>query len=96
MTYTHKCKGTCSRAIELEIEDGIIKSCRIIGGCAGNTAGLAALVTGRDADEVERLLAGTPCGPRPTSCPDQLAQAIREAKASAPSPSAALPVPRGV
>ena len=80
MTYVHKCTGTCSRAIELTLEGDIIKECKIIGGCAGNTAGIAALVTGRSASEVERLLAGTRCGLRPTSCPDQLARAIREAK----------------
>lgn len=80
MLYTHKCKGTCSSAIELELDGNTIKSCHIQGGCNGNAKGLCALVTGRDADEVAGLLAGTTCGLKNTSCPDQLAQAIFEAK----------------
>ena len=77
---TYKTHNVCSRSIDFEIENNIITDCKFNGGCAGNTAGIAALVTGRSASEVERLLAGTRCGLRPTSCPDQLARAIREAK----------------
>lgn len=78
----YKTKGTCSRAIEIETEDDIIKSVRFIGGCAGNTGGISKLVEGMKIDDVIERLEGIPCGPRNTSCPDQLAKALRELKHS--------------
>ena len=74
--FNYKCKGTCSTSIDLEIQDGIITYCKINDGCPGNTAGVAKLVTGRNAEEVASMLQGTPCRGE-TSCPDQLARAIR-------------------
>ena len=78
--YTYKTRGTCSTAIELEIgADNRITHCRFIQGCKGNTAGLARMVIGRDADEVRDTLRGIPCRGN-TSCPDQLSRAIDEWK----------------
>ena len=74
--YTYKTRGTCSTAIDLEIQDGIITHCKIHNGCRGNTQGLAKMVIGRKADEVAGLLEGIPCQGN-TSCPDQLSRAIR-------------------
>jgi len=73
-------QNTCSRAIDFDVQDGIITSCTFIGGCHGNTQGIAKLVTGRPVDEVIALLDGIKCGSRPTSCPDQLAKALKEYK----------------
>lgn len=77
----YKTKGTCSQAINVEAEDGIIKSVEFVGGCAGNTAGIAKLVVGMKVDDVIARLEGTTCGMRPTSCPDQLAKALKKLKA---------------
>lgn len=76
----YKTRGTCSQAIKVEAEDGIIKSVEFVGGCAGNTAGIAKLVTGMKVDDVISRLEGTTCGMRPTSCPDQLAKALKKLK----------------
>lgn len=73
----YRTKGTCSSAIELEIEEGKITHCRFIGGCRGNTEGLARMVIGRDANEVMNTLRGIPCRGS-TSCPDQLSRAIEQ------------------
>lgn len=76
--YVYKTKGTCSRAIELEIdENGVITHCHFDGGCRGNTEGLARMVIGRKAEEVAENLKGIPCR-GDTSCPDQLSRAIHE------------------
>ncbi len=72
--------GTCSRAIDFDVQDGKIKSVRFLGGCAGNTLGLAALLEGMDVDEAIDRLYGIRCGFKPTSCPDQLARALMEYK----------------
>ncbi len=77
----YKTKGTCSQAINVEAENGIIQSVQFVGGCSGNTAGIAKLVAGMKVDDVISLLEGTTCGMRPTSCPDQLAQALKQLKA---------------
>ena len=76
--HTYKTTGTCSRAIIFEVEDGVIQSVKFDGGCSGNTQGVALLCKGRTVDEVIKLLDGVKCGARPTSCPDQLAQALKE------------------
>lgn len=75
----YKTKGVCSQAIELELEGTTIKSAKFIGGCDGNTKGIAQLVVGMDANDVINRLEGTRCGFKPTSCPDQLAKALKEA-----------------
>lgn len=79
MTYSYKTRGVCSRQINFEIEDGIVKEIQFIGGCNGNTQGVAALAKGRTVNEVIELLEGIDCGGRGTSCPDQLAKALKEA-----------------
>ncbi|MCD7773726.1 MAG: TIGR03905 family TSCPD domain-containing protein [Ruminococcus sp.] len=79
MTYSYKTKGVCSRQINVEIEDGIVKNVQFVGGCHGNTQGVAILAKGRPVDEVIELLEGIDCGGRGTSCPDQLAKALKEA-----------------
>ena len=79
MEYTTS--GVCSRAIKFEVEDGIVKNVKFIGGCNGNTQGVAALVEGMPVDEVISRLEGIRCGARPTSCPDQLARALKEWRA---------------
>ena len=76
----YQTSGTCAVAIEFEVENDTIKSCEFYGGCNGNTQGVARLVTGRNIDEVIDTLEGIPCGNRPTSCPDQLARALKAYK----------------
>ena len=81
MQYEHQNKGTCSRSILFEIEDGKLKNVQYIGGCNGNLKGISKLVEGMDIDEVISRLEGTTCGLKATSCPDQLAKALKAAKA---------------
>lgn len=77
ITYTTK--NTCSRQIDIDInENGIIESVKFTGGCSGNTQGVSALIVGMSVEEAIGRLNGIKCGPRPTSCPDQLAQALKE------------------
>jgi len=71
--------GVCSRKIDVDIEDGIIKKVVFTGGCAGNTQGVAALIQGMTVEEAISRLDGIKCGFRPTSCPDQLAKALKKA-----------------
>ena len=73
---TYQTKGTCSRAIEYEVTDGILTACRFVGGCPGNTQGVARLAVGRKVEDVIAMLKGIQCRGG-TSCPDQLAQAIK-------------------
>lgn len=77
MQYTFQPRGVCSRQILLDIEDGVIQSCRFIGGCNGNTQGICRLVQGMAVEEVIERLEGLDCNGRGTSCPDQLAKALR-------------------
>ncbi len=80
MEYTFRPRGVCSMQIKFEIDDdNKVKNIRFLGGCSGNTQGVAKLAEGRDANELIELLSGTDCGGRGTSCPDQLAKAIEEA-----------------
>ena len=79
MHYKYTCFGTCSRSIEFDINDNIITNVRFDGGCNGNLKGISKLVEGKSVDEIESTLKGTICGYRSTSCPDQLARAVREA-----------------
>ena len=79
ITYTTK--GTCSRQIDIEINDNyIIESVKFTGGCSGNTQGVSALVAGMSVEEAIKRLDGIKCGPRSTSCPDQLACALKTYK----------------
>ena len=80
--YVYKTKGTCSRAIEIEVEGDTIKTVNFIGGCAGNTQGVARLAEGMKVDEAIARLKGIQCRGG-TSCPDQLAIALMEIKAQA-------------
>ena len=82
MKYTYRTQGTCSQAIEFEIEDGILKNVQFYGGCNGNTQGVSALVDGMKVDDVLQRLEGIRCGFKNTSCPDQLCRAIRQAMES--------------
>lgn len=77
MEYTPK--GVCSQKITFEIEDNKVKSVRFYGGCSGNTQGVARLIEGMDVDDAISRMEGIKCGFKSTSCPDQLAQALKEA-----------------
>lgn len=77
MKYSYQTQGTCSQFIEFEIENNVIKSVEFLGGCQGNTVGIANLVRGMEVDEVISRLEGIPCGMKGTSCPDQLARALK-------------------
>lgn len=80
MEYRYTPQGVCSMQMIFEIEEDIIKSLKIIGGCPGNTIGLSRLVVGKKINEVIDILKGIPCGARNTSCPDQVAIALEEYK----------------
>ena len=80
MHYEYKTKGTCSSRILFDIEDGKLKNVEYIGGCSGNLQGIGRLVEGMPVDEVISRLRGIRCGYKPTSCPDQLANALKQAK----------------
>lgn len=80
MQYTYKTTGTCSREISFEIENGKVKNVQFFGGCNGNLKGIGSLVEGMSVDEVISRVEGIQCGSKSTSCPDQLAQALKEAK----------------
>ena len=77
----YKTKGTCSRAVIVDVEDGVITDCQFVGGCSGNTQGVAALVKGMRAEDAVKKIKGIRCGMRATSCPDQLSRALEEALA---------------
>jgi len=77
MQYSYKTRGTCSREIAFEIEEGKVKNVQFYGGCNGNLKGIAALVEGMEVAEVIRRVEGIRCGMKSTSCPDQLAQALK-------------------
>ena len=77
----YRTRGTCSRGISVEVEDGVITKCKFNGGCAGNTQGVAALVTGMKVEDAIAKMKGIRCGFKDTSCPDQLARALEELSA---------------
>ena len=79
MQYEYKTKGTCSQKIFFEIEDNKVKNVEYLGGCNGNLQGIGRLVEGMDVNEVIHRLEGIHCGMKPTSCPDQLATALKQA-----------------
>lgn len=83
----YKTRGTCSQMISFDVNDGILSNVSFIGGCNGNLQGISRLVEGQPVDEVIERLEGIRCGFRPTSCPDQLATALKQYRASAQSAS---------
>lgn len=80
MQFEYKTSGTCSQRILFEIVDNKVKNVEFIGGCHGNLQGISRLVEGMDVDSVIERIDGIRCGMKPTSCPDQLATALKEAK----------------
>lgn len=78
--YQYKTKGTCSQMICFDVENNKVKNVQFFGGCNGNLKGIAALVDGMDIDDVISRVEGIKCGMKSTSCPDQLAQALKAAK----------------
>ncbi|MBD5128370.1 MAG: TIGR03905 family TSCPD domain-containing protein [Ruminococcaceae bacterium] len=81
MTYEYTPHGVCSRKMILEVEDGIITDLKVEGGCNGNLQGISSLVKGMKIDEVIERLSGIRCGAKSTSCPAQLAEALKQFKA---------------
>ena len=77
----YKTQGTCSSAIDIELKDGVIESVQFTGGCNGNLKGICKLIEGMDAKDVIARVKGNTCGPKNTSCPDQLALALEAALA---------------
>lgn len=82
MKYAYRTFGTCSEMIEFEIIDNHLHNVRFYGGCSGNLQGVSRLVEGLSVDEVLQRLEGISCNGGPTSCPDQLCRALREAQKS--------------
>lgn len=76
--FTYIPKGTCSRQMDFEMEGNIIRSCAVTGGCSGNLKGICNIIKGKSAEEVIDAFQGVTCGPKPTSCPDQIAHALKE------------------
>ena len=81
MTIQYKTKGVCSQQMNVKIEDGVVQKVEIVGGCHGNSQGVARLVEGMRVDDAIRRLDGIRCGNKPTSCPDQLSKALQIALA---------------
>ena len=79
-TIQYTPKGVCSRHMEIDVEDGVIQAVRVTGGCSGNLQGVAALLKGMKVEEAVARMEGIRCGMKPTSCPDQLAQALKSAR----------------
>ncbi|MCC8075656.1 MAG: TIGR03905 family TSCPD domain-containing protein [Clostridiales bacterium] len=77
-TIQYTPKGTCSRFMEIDVEDGVVKGLRVTGGCNGNLKGISALVVGMKVEDVIERLDGIKCGFKQTSCPDQIAQALKQ------------------
>ena len=83
MQYSYRPRGVCSQEMDFEIEDGVVRNLRVLGGCSGNLQGIARLVEGMPVDEVIKRLEGVRCGFKPTSCPDQLAKALKACQSEA-------------
>ena len=80
MAYTYRTKGVCSQIITFDVEDNKVKNVKFVGGCPGNLQGVAKLIEGMDKDEAISRIEGIRCGAKSTSCPDQLAKALKEVK----------------
>lgn len=78
-TIQYTPKGVCSRRMEIDVEDGTIQAVRVLGGCNGNLQGIASLLKGMRVEDAVKRMEGIKCGMKPTSCPDQLAQALKTA-----------------
>ncbi len=78
-TIKYTPRGVCSRAMEIDVEDGVIQDVRVLGGCNGNLKGICSLLRGMTVQDAIGRLEGIKCGMKPTSCPDQLAQALKQA-----------------
>ena len=81
MQYEYKTKGTCSQRIFFDVEEGKVKNVQFVGGCNGNLKGISALVEGMNVEDVISRVEGIRCGMKSTSCPDQLAKALKEVNA---------------
>ncbi len=79
-TIQYTPRGVCAQKMEIDVEDGVIRAVRVLGGCSGNLQGLSALLKGMTVDEAVARMEGIHCGMKPTSCPDQLAQALKSAR----------------
>ena len=77
MTINYVPRGVCSRKITIELKDDVIESVQVVGGCSGTLQGLSSLLRGMNREEAIRRLEGIRCGMKPTSCPDQIAQALK-------------------
>lgn len=83
MKYSFRPQGVCAREMQVDVNDqGIIENLAVVGGCNGNLQGISRLVVGMDAQEAIKRMKGIHCGPKPTSCPDQMAHALEEALAA--------------
>lgn len=82
MKYQYSTQGTCSYQIDLDVEDGIIKDVQFYGGCDGNLQGICSLIRGMKVEDVLPKIEGIRCGMKTTSCPDQLARALRQVMAA--------------
>ena len=80
MTIEFTPQGVCSRQMIIEIENGVVADVKVVGGCNGNLQGISSLVKGMKVDDVIKRLDGIKCGMKGTSCPDQLAQALKQAQ----------------
>lgn len=76
-TIQYTPKGVCSQKMEVDVEDGVIQAVRVLGGCSGNLQGICSLLKGMTVDEAVARMEGIRCGMKPTSCPDQLAKALK-------------------
>ncbi len=81
MKHTYETKGTCSKLIEFELDGNVIHNVKFTGGCNGNLKAISKLTEGQDAERIIEILSGNTCGPRPTSCADQFAEALKIALA---------------
>lgn len=80
MEFTFRPRGVCSQMMDIEIEDNKLVKLKVMGGCSGNLQGISSLVVGMEVDEVIKRLEGIRCGFKTTSCPDQLARALKQYK----------------
>ena len=86
ITYTYRPKGVCSQQMNITVEDGRVQNLEVLGGCDGNLKGIGSLIAGMPVDEVISRLEGIRCGYKDTSCPDQLAKALKQMKAEMTEP----------
>ena len=86
ITYTYRPKGVCSQQMNITVEDGRVQNLEVLGGCDGNLKGIGRLIAGMPVDEVISRLEGIRCGYKDTSCPDQLAKALKQMTAEMTEP----------